>query len=1440
MKTTERVLILNIVLVLLLMLVPAAALADVEMKPGETVTFTREENSEESAVFTFIPKQTGEYCVDAECPYMNVSGESLVLFAQEDGEPRRLYAENIGEKKSCCDEKTGEEYDYYSISFPYELQAGVKYRLSFGIDSAGTYKAAAAYLGDAVTAAEVNEETFPDENFRAYVSDNLDFNGDGILSENEIANIKIIDIENRNVASVEGIDCFGALTELYCGGNQIEELYSLPMNLTALSCQNNKLTDLWLTEYLGELLYLDCSDNQLTGITLNADCGYCGINVSGNSFPDCKAVTGKDIEWDGVNFVFGVQNHEHDLSCKEEIKATCNNRGQEITVCSKCDYYDSRAIEPVPHTYGDSGRCTVCGTYNCQTGEAEHDFSDHKCAKCGIYDCVWHSGHSFDGSLKCGICGEYACMLDNTDTFHEFGENGCCTVCGNSIPEPYTADDGSVWTLTKDGVLKIQGAKSSEDYKSACGYFYAYLKNAKIIECTDGTTYFEGCGSFANAVEIRFGRELETVNAPDSLAFLETISVDAENEYLCTVDGVLYSKDKSLLLIYPACKGRTEKSAVFDPNVRCIGEASFYAGAFESLAFPEGLETISDRAFMFCYDLKTVYLPSSVSSIGNNAFCDSQALKTIYFGGTQEQWNEISKGEENTYLQQAAVCHEHRHSYAEVDAVEVSCTEDGCTAGRKCVCGMIETGCEVIQASGHSVVCDDGTAATCTKIGTGAGSYCENCGTIISGCEDIPALGHDFPGAKAATCTETGNTGSGKCTRCDETIEGEVLPALGHSYSSETIAPTCTERGYTAYTCSTCGYGYTDDYVDANGHVGLVNKAIAATCTESGLTEGRYCEVCKEVFAKQETIPALGHKEVTDAAVAATCTASGLTEGKHCSVCNAILVKQEITTVLDHTEATDAAIAATCTKTGLTEGKHCSVCKEVLVAQEAIPALGHTEVTDAAVAATCTKTGLTEGKHCSACETVLVKQEETPMIGHKLIEREAVEPGCVTVGHTTGTVCYECGSVISGWNEIPALGHDFRVDSTIEPTCTKKGYTGTSKCSRCEAAASGKAIPALGHKEVTDAAVAATCTATGLTEGKHCSVCNEVFAKQEAIPALGHTEVTDAAVAATCTATGLTEGKHCSVCDTVLTAQETVPMAAHEYKDGVCTACNAKNPDYVPPHTHSYTETVTAPTCTEKGYTTHTCACGDSYKDSYVDAKGHTEVTDAAVAATCTATGLTEGKHCSECNEIFVKQEVVPALAHDYKDGVCTVCKAKDPSVNPFKDVAETSPYADAISWAYANDITKGKTDDSFGVNDGCTRAQIVTLLWREAGSPAAAADTVNPFTDVSADSEYYDAIMWAIANGITYGTTATTFSPDAVCTRGQIVTFMYRAAGSPKVSTGTGFTDVDASSYCCDAVAWAVANGITNGKTDTTFAPSETCTRGQAVTFMYRASADK
>ena len=172
---------------------------------------------------------------------------------------------------------------------------------------------------------------------------------------------------------------------------------------------------------------------------------------------------------------------------------------------------------------------------------------------------------------------------------------------------------------------------------------------------------------------------------------------------------------------------------------------------------------------------------------------------------------------------------------------------------------------------------------------------------------------------------------------------------------------------------------------------------------------------------------------------------------------------------------------------------------------------------------------------------------------------------------------------------------------------------------------------------------------------------------------------------------------------------------------------------------------------------------------------------------------------------------------------------------NPFVDVKEGAYYYDAVLWAVEQKITSGTSATTFSPEASCTRAQMVTFLWRAAGSPKVE-NGKNPFADVKADAYYYDAVLWAVEKGVTSGTSATTFSPDATVTRGQTVTFLYRNAGSPEVSGTMPFTDVEADAYYAKAVQWAMQQKITTGTSETTFSPMSDCTRGQIVTFLYRA----
>ena len=536
-------------------------------------------------------------------------------------------------------------------------------------------------------------------------------------------------------------------------------------------------------------------------------------------------------------------------------------------------------------------------------------------------------------------------------------------------------------------------------------------------------------------------------------------------------------------------------------------------------------------------------------------------------------------------------------------------------------------------------------------------------------------------------------------------------------------------------------------------HTEVIDKAVAPTCTEDGLTKGSHCSECNKVIVKQKVIEAYGHKEATNKAVAPTCTEAGLTEGKYCSICSEILVKQESVPATGHTEVIDEAVAPTCTETGLTEGKHCAECNEVLVKQDIVPN-AHNEVIDEAVAPTCTKTGLTEGKHCSECNTVTVAQEVVGTIPHTVVIDEAVLPTCTVDGLTEGKRCTACGSTLTPQTVVPAKGHtygDWTV--TVAPTEDKEG-TKRRDCVDCDAYETDT-VAALSHDHsrwdvITLEGRAATCTVNGLTEGKKCSGCGETLVAQQVIPAsghtydtvivpatctsdgyavhtcacgdtytdshtsaTGHTEVVDPAVAPTCLKAGKTEGKICSVCKTVIVASETIEKLPHtEVADPAvdptclssgktegshCSVCNTKivRQTTIPALGHDkISYAAKDPTCTEIGWTAHTVCSRCDWKSGYgvKNALGHVEVDDPASSPTCTADGATAGKHCSRCNTVLIAQNVIPANGHNHTFGYSSTygVYAKTCTVcGLFDESIKTIKYSDYGA------VGDGVTDDS-------------------------------------------------------------------------------------------------------------------------------------------------
>lgn len=279
-----------------------------------------------------------------------------------------------------------------------------------------------------------------------------------------------------------------------------------------------------------------------------------------------------------------------------------------------------------------------------------------------------------------------------------------------------------------------------------------------------------------------------------------------------------------------------------------------------------------------------------------------------------------------------------------------------------------------------------------------------------------------------------------------------------------------------------------------------------------------------------------------------------------------------------------------------------------------------------------------------------------------------------------------------------------------------------------------------------------------------------------------------------------------------------------------CTVCG-----------HKRSEKTVIPMLTGAGVTTYAITVQNS-KNGGVTASHKSAAKDTAVTLTVTPD---KGYVLDTLNVLDSKNKAVKLTEKNGKytftmpAGKVTVSaafKAAAPaSENPFTDVLSGAYYEDAVVWAVKKGITSGTSATTFNPDGSCTRAQAVTFLWRAAGSPEPKSAAM-PFTDVPAGSYFEKAVLWAVENGITKGTSDTTFTPDASCTRAQIVTFLWRAGGSPSVSGNSAFSDVAADAYYAAAVAWAEKNGVTGGIGGGLFGSDNTCTRAQIVTFLHRA----
>ena len=588
----------------------------------------------------------------------------------------------------------------------------------------------------------------------------------------------------------------------------------------------------------------------------------------------------------------------------------------------------------------------------------------------------------------------------------------------------------------------------------------------------------------------------------------------------------------------------------------------------------------------------------------------------------------------------------------------------------------------------------------------------------------------------APTCTEQGYT-IYTCTACGETVKADFVPANGHSYEESVVAPTCEKDGYTNHVCSVCGDSYRDNYVDAAGHQYTLTVT-APTCTAAGYTT-HLCSVCGHSYV-DSIVPATGHS-YEDTVTAPTCTAAGYTTHT-CSVCGHSYV-DSVVPATGHDYVWQITRVPTCTAEGVKTFtcSHCGDSYDVALAKA-----DHTY--EAVVTApTCTNNGYTTHT-CSVCGDSYV-DSIVPATGHSY-EAVVTAPTCDKMGYTTYT-CSVCGDSYVG-NYTDALDHHYTSEVTKEPTCTEEGVK-TFTCSECGKSYT-EAIPTVAHRY--EAVVTApTCDKMGYTTYT-CSVCGDSYVA-DYVDAAGHDCETET-VPATCLGYGFVR-ESCKHCDYSVITEITAPLG------------------------HDYQAVVTEPTLDEAGYTTHTCSrCGDSYVDSETPALGH---------------------KCAAYTDIPTDWA---------KEGICFVIE---------------------------NGLMVGTTSTTFAPKDTLTRAMLVTVLYRMAGSPAVNAPS--GFTDVDDGQWYSDAIAWAAANGIVNGVGGNKFAPSEPVTREQLaaIFFRYAKAEAPEADVLSGYPDAEAiSTYARDAMAWAVSTGLVTGSKEadgTYLAPQGLAAREQAAAILMR-----
>ena len=694
---------------------------------------------------------------------------------------------------------------------------------------------------------------------------------------------------------------------------------------------------------------------------------------------------------------------------------------------------------------------------------------------------------------------------------------------------------------------------------------------------------------------------------------------------------------------------------------------------------------------------------------------------------------------------------------------------------------------------------------------------CVNTGSITAPSTCAAGIVSNLPnGCKVTACYNTGTIKA-----------GGNYPAGIVGYCANSEVRSCFNLG--TVTCNTTfTYGSVIGTVSSADAVIKNLYYLEGTCEKGGIGAVKNAETQTAAVRTAEEIANAEFVSTMNADLAEAAFTSGCTATKH-----PILLWQADA---EHTFANTASDVikseATCTEAAVYYVKcdNCDAVSNTLTVKVGEP-LGH-DLTVTVVEPTCEKDGYTESV-CARCG-LSYRTNYVAAKGHSYVD-VVTAPTCESAGYTTHT-CSVCGSsYVDAMTE--ALGHDYQTVVTA-PTCDAMGYT-THTCTRCGNSYVDSYTQAADHSYTSEVTKQPTCTEEGVRTFT-CKNCGKSYT--ESIPMIAHS----------------------------YEAVRTDPDCTHMgYTTYTCSVCgDSYKADFVDAAGHDCEATVVAPTCEGYGYTENHCKhCDYTYISEIRQPLGHDDKLTGAKEATCTEPGYTGDMVCTRCGEVHSKGEEIPALGHDYGDwttvkeadcfhtgleerkcGRCGEIEQRETTAETclseaYTDLDRNGWYHEYVDWVLKNGVMNGVGGGLFEPNGETTRAMLVMVLYRMAGAPDMAGRE-SSFTDVSADSWYGAAVIWASENGIVNGVGGGLFDPDASLTREQMAMMLYRFAGylgsnTEKRADLSAYGDADAVSAAAqDAMAWAVAEGLVNGRSAAELAPKAGATRAELATILFRFAA--